>query len=421
MNSKVAKNTFMLYIMSIAKLIFPLLTMPYLTRVLSPESYGFVSYVKSCMTYMQLVVDFGFILSSVKDIVKADGDKKKIGQITGNTFASKIMLCVISALILFVMCIFIDLLQLNILYVILSFVAVASTSFLADFLFRGIEKMHYITIIYLISKGVSVVLTFIMVKGDGNILWVPILDILTNLISILLTIFIVRRLGIRICTTGLLDCFKMIKESFVYFLSSIATTAFSALNTLLIGIFIKDLTLIAYWSMCLSITSAIQGLYSPITNGVYPHMVKEKKLGFIHRVLLIFMPIVVLGCIVCLIFAELAMYIVGGEQYIEAANLFRLFVPVLFFSFPAQLYGWPTLGAIGCVKETTSSTIVAATMQVVGLLILAVIDQFNLVALALLRAGTEACLMLTRMFITYRNKGKFAIDKKIVVTKDETN
>ena len=55
----------MLYIMNIAKLVFPLITLPYLTRVLSVDCYGVVSYVKATMVYAQLVVDFGFMLSAV--------------------------------------------------------------------------------------------------------------------------------------------------------------------------------------------------------------------------------------------------------------------------------------------------------------------------------------------------------------------
>lgn len=412
MKSKVFKNTFMLYIMSFAKLIFPLLTLPYLTRVLSEESYGFVSYVKSCMTYMQLVVDFGFILSSVKDVVNANGDPEKIGYITGNTFVAKCMLCGISAVVLFVMCMCIDILQLNPLYVLLSFIAVAATSFLADFLFRGIEKMHYITLIYLVAKGVSVALTFLLVKDDGDLLMIPVLDIVTNIISIFMTIGIIGKLKIRIRVSNMKDCLLMIKDSFVFFLSTIATTAFSALNTVLIGIVIKDLTQIAYWNLCLSIISAIQGLYSPITNSVYPYMIKEKSLSFIHKIMLIFMPIVTVGCIICLCFADWAMFIVGGEKYVAAANLFRMFVPILFFSFPAQLYGWPALGAIGCTKETTISTIIAAVMQVVGILFLMFIQQFSLMALAVLRVFTELCLMGIRMFITYKNRRKFSVSCK---------
>ena len=54
--NKLVMNTAMLYIMNIAKLVFPFMTLPYLTRVLSVEGYAVVSYVKSVMQYMQLTV-----------------------------------------------------------------------------------------------------------------------------------------------------------------------------------------------------------------------------------------------------------------------------------------------------------------------------------------------------------------------------
>lgn len=404
---KVIGNTAMLYLMTIAKMVFPLLTLPYLTRVLSEESYGFVSYVKSCMTYIQLIIDFGFILSSVKDIVKANGDKEKIGTITGNTFLAKFMLALLSGVVLVVMCLTIKILQMNILFVILSFFAVATSLFLADFLFRGIEKMQYITIIYVISKGISVALTFVFVHGDESLLWIPILDILTNVIAVAITLIILKRLKIKIKISNIKDCFLMIKDSFFYFLSSVATTAFSALNTLLIGIFITDLTQVAYWSLCLSMISAIQSLYAPICNGIYPHMIKEKNLGFIHKVLAIFMPVVAVGCVLCFFLAQTALRIIGGEKYVAAYDVFRWMIPILFFSFPAQVYGWPTLGAIGKIKETTLSTVIAAVFQVVGLLVLILAGWFTLINLAVVRGITELILMVIRMFITYKNKGEF--------------
>ena len=405
--TKVVNNTIMLYVMTIAKLIFPLCTLPYLTRVLSTDAYGFVSYVKSCMTYMQLIVDFGFILSAVKDIVKANGDQRRIGEIAGNVFVSKLCLSIISGLTLVVMCVFIKLLQLNILFVVLSFVTVATTSFLADFLFRGLEKMHYITIIYLIAKGTSTALTFVLVRGDSSIMWMPILDITANVISILISFIILFKLKIRIYFTRLKDCFVMIKDSFFYFLSSVATTAFAALNTVLIGIYLTDLDKIAQWTLCLHIVSAIQGLYAPITNSIYPHMIKEKNLAFIHKTLMIFMPIVIAGCAMCYFFADLAILIVGGEKYLEASGLFRLMIPILFFSFPAQVYGWPTLGAIGKVKQTTASTMITAVAQILGLAFLIVTKKFTLPALVVLRFSTEALMMAIRMGITYKNRRCF--------------
>lgn len=54
--------------MNIAKMMFPLLTLPYLTRVLTADCFGVVAYVKAVMQYMQLIVDFGFVLSGTKDM-----------------------------------------------------------------------------------------------------------------------------------------------------------------------------------------------------------------------------------------------------------------------------------------------------------------------------------------------------------------
>lgn len=411
--SSVLVNTAMLYVVSFAKLILPMMTMPYLTRVLSEEAYGFMSYVRSYMTYMQILIDFGFILSSVKDIVNAGEDKEKIGIIVGNTFAAKILLCGVSAVIMAVLCFGIDMLGDNWVYVLLSFIAVATSAFLADFLFRGIEKMHYITIIFLITKSISTVFTFILVKSDLSMMWIPVLEIAANVISALISVGIIKNLGIKIRFGGFFECFKMIGDSFGYFLSNVATTAFSALNTLIIGIYITDLTLVAYWSLCLNIISAVQGLYSPICNGVYPYMIKEKSLGFIHKVLLAVMPVVTVGCVFSFVIAKYALLLVGGEKYVVAAPLFRCMIPILFFSFPAQLYGWPALGALNKVRETTMSTVAAAAVQVAGLFILIFIGKLNLISMAILRCFTEACLMVLRMSLTYRYKKLYVKEERV--------
>lgn len=405
--SKVVENTIMLYLMSIAKLIFPLLTLPYLTRVLSEEAYGLVTYVKSCMTYMSIIIDFGFMLSSVRDIVNAAGDKQKIGEITGNTFGAKLLLVFVASIVMTVMCAKISVLQIDVLFVAFSFIAIATTAFFADFLFRGIEQMHFITLIYVSTKAISTVLTFLFVKDDRTMIWIPCLDILSNVLSIIIAMIIIRKMQIRIRMTSLKDCWIMIRESFVYFTSSVATTAFSALNTLIIGIYLTDLKQVAYWGLCLNIISAIQGLYAPICNSVYPHMIREKDIRFTHKVLAIFMPIVTAGCIFCFFFSKTALWIIGGEKYIPAYTLFRWMIPILFFSFPAQLYGWPTLGAIGKSKATTLTTVLAACAQVVGLLVLALTDCFTLTALAILRWSTEALMMSLRMFFTYKNRSCF--------------
>ena len=107
--------------------------------------------------------------------------------------------------------------------------------------------------------------------------------------------------------------------------------------------------------------------------------------------------------------AKYALLIIGGEKYVTAVPLLRAFIPLLFFSFPSILFGWPALGAIGKEKETTLTTIITAFLQIGGLLILLLIGQFNVINLAFLRGFTEACMFAMRYRYCKKFKGEFAI------------
>ncbi len=392
--------------MNIAKLVFPFITLPYLTRILSVDSYAMVSYVKSVMQYMQLVVDFGFMLSATTAIVNAGESKEKIGSVVSHTILAKLILSAVALVALVIMCLTIPLLQQNVLYVMLSFVTVALSSFLVDYLFRGLEQMQEITFRFVVMKGLSTALTFAFVHHDGNILWIPILDILGTVASLALVWYRVKRYELVFCVPKCKVALAQLRESFRYFISDMATTAFGALNTLLIGILLPQAQ-IAVWSVAMQIVSAVQVMYSPITNGIYPEMIRSKSARLIKKTCLIFMPIVVMGSIALYFLADLAILIVGGEKYLEAVPILQLLIPVLLFSFPGMLIGWPALGAIGRVKETSATTVISAVFQCVGLGLLIVFNQFTIVNLAILRGLTELVLLAGRFGCCVRYRREF--------------
>lgn len=409
-NKRIINNTVMLYILTIAKMIFPLITTVYMSHVLETSTYGVVSYVKSFMSYMQVIIDFGFLLSAVKDITKALGDKEKIDRIIGNTYFAKTILIGLSFVGMLVLTVSIPILRQNWLYTLLAFVAVAASAYLADFLFRGIEKMGFVTIVFVVMKGISTVLTLLFVKDDGDILLIPIFDIVSTVIADVISWLIFGKMGFKPIFSGIKEAIASLKESWVYFASNMATTAFGALNTLIIGIAFGESewgqTQIAYWSICMQLVAAVQSLYNPLINGIFPAMVRDRKKKLLLTMTVIFMPIVTAGCVFCLFFADWIMAIFG-DGYVAAANVFRALVPVLFLSYPAMLYGWPALGAIGRKKETTITTIVTAVAQCVGLAVLALCGQFTLINIALLRGGTELVLLASRLFYCVKYRKEF--------------
>lgn len=400
-------NTIMLYLLTAAKTIFPLLTLPYLARVLSVDCYGVVSYVKAVVGYAQLTVDFGFILSAVKEIVQVQNDKKAISKIIGDTVISKLILGLLAFIVIMIICSNILILKNNLLYVFLSMFVPVLSCFLLDFLFRGIEKMHIVTIIFVLMKTISVGLTFLFIKNDSHILLIPIFDLISSLVAVLLNWLFAKKLGYGFILTNFKSCLEKIKKSFGYFANSMASTAFGALNTVVMGIFMKDMQQIAYWSVCMQIVGAIQNMYTPISNGIYPYMIKTKDFALIKNILLIFTALIIIGVIICYPITPFILTIIAGEKYINATPIFRWFLPIVVMSFPVAILGWPALGAINKVKETTLSTILGACIQIIGLVFLAFINSFTLVNIAILRNLSELTMLSSRGFFVYKYRALF--------------
>ena len=401
-------NTIMMYLLTIAKLVVPLISLPYLTRVLSVDCYGTVSFVKSLISYMQVLVDFGFLLSGTKDIVdiiKNNGNPK---QAIGNTLYAQLILSLISAVLMLVCSFSFNIIDGYVIFSMLSVVPVILSVFLFEYVFKAYEKMDKIAIKFIVMKVVSLILTLIFVKNDGDVYLMPIFDILGSLTVVFMTFVQLKKMNIQVDFkfSKIKQAFISLKNSFVYFMSNFATTAFTLLNTLIIGIILTKAD-VAYWNVTMQLVTAVQAMYAPIINSVFPTMLKEKNLKIIHKIMLIYMPLIFAGCGIILVLGDWAVNLVFGSDYLMSSTLLKWLIPTLIFAFPGMLYGWPCLTAINKPKIATYTTIVSAVVQVLGLLLLSLIGQFNLIGICIIRNITEICLCIPRVIIIYKNKSKF--------------
>lgn len=409
MNSQrvVIKNSLALYIMTFVRMAFPLITLPYLTRVLSYNGYGTVNYINAIMTYIRLIIDFGFLLSATAEISKYRDDKIQVGHIISNIIFARLILSFISLILLIILCCFIPILRDNLVFTFLSFLANILSIFLLDFFFQGIEEMQVLTFRFVMSQTISTGLTFVFVRSDNDLIWIPLLNIISTGIASLFSIYeVFGKYKIKLIPPSLKESFSKIKTAFIYWISDVSSTIFTALNTLLIGVYLATSD-VALWSISLQIVIVIQRLYSPITNSIFPYMVREPRFNFIKKILIFFMPLVALGCAMLWVLAEWILLILGGEKYLAAVPILRALIPLTFISFPALLFGWPVLGAIGKAKETSVSTIVAASIQILCLLILGLTNNFNILNIAHIRAISELSLPGMRIIFTYENKNLF--------------
>ncbi len=127
----------------------------------------------------------------------------------------------------------------------------------------------------------------------------------------------------------------------------------------------------------------------------------------IRNILFVFLPLICAGTIVCYIISPFVLNIVAGKEYIEAAQVFRVLLPILIMSFPVAILGWPALGSINKVKETTLSTIYGAIVQVIGIILLLVSGNFTIINIAILRNLSESVMLLARCFYLLKYRDLF--------------
>ncbi|WP_395350071.1 oligosaccharide flippase family protein [Fructilactobacillus sanfranciscensis] len=395
--------------MSIAQVILPLITLPYLARIFTVSNYGVISYVKSVMVYANLIMQFGFLLSGTREIVEAKGNIEKIGKIVGKITQAKLLLSVIAFIVLLIMIKTIPILNRHAIFTIIMFCQIFLDIFIYEYLFRGIEKMNIVTMRYLISKGIAVALTFAIIRNNGDLIKIPLLDVLGSLVAVFWVNFEIKRLKIKITFDSFNNVISALRESSIYFISDMSGTAFNALNTVCVGIFLSARD-VAFWALIMQFIGAIQSLYYPIQDGIYPEMVKKRDLKLFRKIILFFSPLVLLGCLITFLEAPLILTIVGGEKYKAASFLMRLSVPLLFILFLTILHGWTLLGPIGKVKEVTFSTVMGSVCQVMGLVILVSCHLMTLFWIMVLRTLSQVVILL--MYLGYFNKYKYLYNKK---------
>ncbi|WP_338757185.1 oligosaccharide flippase family protein [Levilactobacillus brevis] len=407
--SKSASNISLLYIMSISQVILPLVTLPYLARIFTVSNYGVISYVKSVMVYANLIMQFGFLLSGTREIVEAKGNIEKIGKIVGKITQAKLLLSVIAFIVLLIMIKTIPILNKHAIFTIIMFCPLFLDTFIYEYLFRGIEKMNIVTMRYLISKGIAVALTFAIIRNNGDLSKLPLLDVLGSLVAVFWVNFEIKRLKIKITFDSFNNVISALRESSIYFISDMSGTAFNALNTVCVGIFLSARD-VAFWALIMQFIGAVQSLYYPIQDGIYPEMVKKRDLKLFRKIILFFSPLVLLGCLITFLGAPLILTIVGGEKYKAASFLMRLSVPLLFILFLTILHGWTLLGPIGKVKEVTFSTVMGSVCQVMGLVILVSCHLMTLFWIMVLRTLSQVVILL--MYLGYFNKYKYLYNEK---------
>lgn len=396
-------NTAALMIMQAVKFLFPLITLPYLARMLEPDAYAVRAYVVSYMVFIQALIDFGFAQYGTKLIAENAHDPQAMSSISTDVFVAKLLLALLGAATTLASAAFIPILGDNLAFVALSFGAIAAKSLLPDFVLQGLENMTAIAVRFSITQVIAVILIFLFVKEPSQLNLVAAFEGIASVVALAWTVaYLKGNYCIGIGRISASKTRKIIAGSTPFFISLAASALMSSTVTVLMGVFQTDALVISCWTIATTVIQGVQALWQPVTRSLFPHMVKRHDISLARKLLIVGTPIAIAIAAACHFAASWIVLVMGGEEYVAGSYILSYAVLVLPFSYPIAVIGYPITGAIGRASELSACIGIAGGMQLVFLVAAGLAGAFSVGVALIARIGSEALLLVLEAFVAHR-------------------
>lgn len=232
---KISSNVFFSFASQVITLIIPLITSPYIARVLREEGNGQYSYASSIIMYFILFANLGCDIYGQRQIAKHQGDKDKQNIIFWELFFLKFICTIISFLVLVLIFRFDGFGQKYSNLVMILSIQVIAVPFDIQFMFKGNENFKAIAIRTLTLKILGLVCVFLFVKNQNHV-WVYCLCISVSTLFSNLVMWISSGKMIRFISIKNLSIKRHLKPVMLIFLPTLAFTVYSVFDRTMIGI-----------------------------------------------------------------------------------------------------------------------------------------------------------------------------------------
>ena len=276
MSKSIKKNFLYNIILNISKVAFPLITAPYVSRVLEPDGLGLFNFSNVYVSYFVLFAALGIPYYGIREIAKIKDDiiaqTKLVSEILSISIVSTFLCTVIMLLSLLL----IPQLKENCIYFVIAGIVLYFTPFRIDWFFSGKEDFGYIALRSIIIKTVSVIFLFLLVHEKSDLLIYVALNAISQVLNDLWNFVKMYRLGVHPHFT--FSGKYHIKPLLVLFSSSIAISIYLMLDTLMLG-FMTDYKEVGYYNCATHISRAILPLITSLPAAMLPRIASLRSVN----------------------------------------------------------------------------------------------------------------------------------------------
>lgn len=368
--ASVKLNMIMNMLLTMSNFIFPLITFPYVSRILLPVGTGKVTFATSVVSYFAMFVQLGIPMYGIRACAKVRDDKEELSRIVHELLFINLIMAIIVYIVFGFSIMLIPKFraELNLFLVIGSTILLNSLG--VEWLYKAMEKYTYITIRSIIFKIISFIAMFLLIHEQKDYVLYGGITIFAASASNILNFINLRKI-IYTKSVGKYNYKRHIKMVLVFFSMSIATTIYTNLDNVMLG-FIKTDTDVGYYGAAVKIKNILLSIVTAASTVLLPrasYYVDKGEMDEFYRILRKTMHFVVVMAISFTIyfifFAKEGILFLSGKDYEGAILPMQVIMPTLLLIGITNVIGIQTLVPLGREKQVLLSEIAGAITDLI--------------------------------------------------------
>ena len=389
------------------QMLFPLITFPYVCRVIEADGIGQINFFQSIISYISLFTCLGIPMYAIREIARDRSDVVQMNRTAMEILLLHSMLTLVGYAIVAILCLTVPQIQVNIpLFLILS-LTIFFTAIGCEWFYQGIEDFKYITIRGLIIKTVSVVLLFIFVKSKTDLLYYGCYTVFGVLGGNIFNFFRLRKYIHREnIIFSELHIKRHIKPVLKVFSFSVVTSIYLQLNTVLLG-FLKNALAVGYFAAATKVMQMLLMMSYCLGSVMMPrasHLIAENKEDEFNRLiqksydftLAIALPMTI-GLIFC---APSLITALCGVKFEHSILPSQIIAPIILMVAISNVFGIQVLFPKGKINIVTLCCGIGAVADLI--LNLCLIPFFSYIGTSIAYLGAEVATTVSMYFIGRR-------------------
>lgn len=395
-NSSIILNLIWNSILSVSSIMFPLITFPYITRVLGVEVNGALNFAQSTVNYFSLFAMLGISTYGVRACSRVKDDPDQLSRVVHELFIVTSISAVIVLAVLYIFVMFVPYFYENSLLIFIFSLNIIFNVLGINWMFQGIERYRYITSRSVFFKIISIVMMFLFVKSPADGAIYAAISVFATAGGNILNIFHARRY-IRFKPVGGYHPFRHLNSLVVLFATALAINVYSNLDSVMLGFMQGDYATGIY-AVSVKVKIILVMLissFSVVFLSRLSYMNANSGADAMDGTLRISMQLSLFVSIPVVAFFVLeaadAIDLLASSSYMDAYLPMIIMLPALIFSSVSQVLGGQYSVAVGKEKNLMFAVIIGAVVDLVLNFLLIPVLSFTGAAIGTLVAEMVQC------------------------------